>query len=226
MGGGWGQYGAEPVPEGCWGLRRWGQTALLSSLEQEEPGGQASRRHTQGVDRGLARLCLCPLDLGMREAPAWPGRDIRDKARLPRLPCPSALGFLGHRRHLAAWRLAELGGLQAGPAVWIAQAGGAVQAEQAVRARPSGGPPGVGWEEKGRVSLLLKEHLAPNQAAKSSRMGHLQGSSWQPGPWRKLLPDGPALRHSGLRPGKRSPVPYLVTPLGSRPPHHPLLLPL
>lgn len=50
--------------------------------------------------------------------------------------------------------------MQAGPAVWIAQAGGAVQAEQAVRARLQGGP-GVGWEEKGRVGLFLTKSILP-----------------------------------------------------------------
>ena len=47
-------------------------------------------------------------NLGVRLS--WPvGRDVR-KARLLD-SCLGALGFLGHWRHLAAWRLAELGGL-------------------------------------------------------------------------------------------------------------------
>ena len=81
----------------------WGSLSRKRSREVRLQGDTH-----RGGKGGLARLCLRPLDLGVRlSRPA--GRDVREARLLD--SCLGALGFLGHRRHLAAWRLAELGGL-------------------------------------------------------------------------------------------------------------------
>ena len=108
--------------------------------------------------------------------------------------------------------------MQAGPAVQIAQAEGAVRAEQAVRARLQGAP-NVGWEEKGELVCFAQRSSCPQPSSQKPPDGSPAGQLLTARPLEKALtrwPHSQAFRIEGS--GKRSPFPYLVTPSGQG--HH------